>query len=116
MAKTIIDQPLTAKQREAVDAVARCNGNIAAAARMLGVSYGTFRVSVRAAWTKLAHQDGAEARGRAAYEEDVRRWPRYHDGQPRKAWDELDDVARWSWIRDPRPRDLCRRKMNEDER
>jgi hypothetical protein len=37
-----------------------------------------------------------------AYEEDVRRHPLYHDGTPRKSWDE---VARQSWEKNPTPRD-----------
>ena len=37
--------------------------------------------------------------GQAAYEEDVRRKPLYHDGTPRKRWDELDEIIQWSWGR-----------------
>lgn len=37
--------------------------------------------------------------GRDAYEADVRRYPTYHDGTPRKTWAQLSDVERWSWTR-----------------
>ena len=43
--------------------------------------------------------------GREAYKEDVRRKPTYHNGQPRKQWDDLDAIAQWSWNRNPTPRD-----------
>lgn len=36
---------------------------------------------------------------RAAYEADLRIRPRYHDGVPRRPWDELSPVAQWSWAR-----------------
>lgn len=39
--------------------------------------------------------------GQIAYQEDVRRRPTYGDGTPRKSWEELCDVARWSWEREP---------------
>lgn len=34
-----------------------------------------------------------------AYEADVEKYPRYHDGTPRRTWDHLDKVAKWSWGR-----------------
>lgn len=40
-----------------------------------------------------------------AYEADVAQRPLYHDGSPRVGWDRLDAVARWSWERNPTPRD-----------
>jgi hypothetical protein len=43
--------------------------------------------------------------GQIAYEEDVRRKPNHHDGTSRPAWDQLSDVAQWSWERNPTPRD-----------
>lgn len=43
--------------------------------------------------------------GQLAYEEDCRRCPHHHDGSPRRAWSEIGDVARWSWERNPTPRD-----------
>jgi hypothetical protein len=43
--------------------------------------------------------------GEQAYEEDVRRSPLYHDGSPRKAWDQLSEAAQWNWNRDPTPRE-----------
>lgn len=45
-----------------------------------------------------------ERAGRAAYEADVAKTPRYHDGALRRSWDELDDLARASWIKNPTPR------------
>lgn len=42
--------------------------------------------------------------GEAAYIEDVRRCPNYHDGQPRKAWSQLAPLARASWEKNPTPR------------
>jgi hypothetical protein len=44
------------------------------------------------------------ATGRAAYEADVRRRPNYSDGAPRPGWDDIGEVARWSWNRNPTPR------------
>jgi hypothetical protein len=46
--------------------------------------------------------------GREAYEEDCRRRPTYPDGTPRKTWEELADVERSSWDRDPTPREWRR--------
>lgn len=43
--------------------------------------------------------------GKEAYKEDVRRSPLYHDGSPRKAWDQLGEAAQWSWSRNPVPRE-----------
>lgn len=42
---------------------------------------------------------------KAAYDEDVRRCPAYHDGAPRPAWEQLDPIAQWSWERNPTPRE-----------
>lgn len=42
--------------------------------------------------------------GQVAYEIDLTRKPTYHDGQPRKTWAQLDEHARWSWNRNPTPR------------
>ena len=38
--------------------------------------------------------------GRLAYEADCLAIPTYHDGAPRKSWDQLDETARWSWERE----------------
>jgi len=46
--------------------------------------------------------------GQLAYQEDVRRCPQYHDGTPRKAWSQLCEVAKWSWERNPVPRNFAR--------
>jgi hypothetical protein len=42
---------------------------------------------------------------KAAYAEDVRRHPNYDNGKPRCSWDALCDIAKWSWQRNPTPRD-----------
>lgn len=42
--------------------------------------------------------------GKAAYEEDCRRQPRYPDGRLRASWEQLPEYARWSWERNPTPR------------
>lgn len=41
-------------------------------------------------------------RGRAAYEASCAAVPNYHDGTPRKTWQQLGQVERWSWERLPR--------------
>lgn len=41
-----------------------------------------------------------QSNARAAYEADVERRPNYPSGEPRKSWDELSNVARWSWGRE----------------
>ena len=43
--------------------------------------------------------DTREAKGRAAYIADCARRPVYHDGQPRRAWESLCEIARESWRR-----------------
>lgn len=40
--------------------------------------------------------------GRAAYEASLAACPVYPDGTPRKPWEALGDVERWSWERQPR--------------
>lgn len=35
--------------------------------------------------------------GQTRYERDVRFYPYYPGGFPRRAWDELPEYARWSW-------------------
>lgn len=47
------------------------------------------------------------ATGREAYEDDLTRTPRYLDGGARPAWDELSEVAQWSWNRNPTAREHC---------
>lgn len=39
--------------------------------------------------------------GQLAYEEDVRREPKYNDGTPRRTWAQLDELMRDSWERKP---------------
>jgi len=42
--------------------------------------------------------------GHAAYLEDCARKPTYETGEPRRSWESLEDWARWSWEREPTPR------------
>jgi hypothetical protein len=39
--------------------------------------------------------------GQEAYERDLQQRPFYHDGGQRKTWEQLGDVERWSWERNP---------------
>lgn len=48
--------------------------------------------------------DTTRSAGRAAYETDCARRPAYDDGAARKTWDQLGDVERGSWERNPTPR------------
>jgi len=43
----------------------------------------------------------AKSAGQIAYEADVARKPRYHDGSSRAPWEKLSEIARWSWERKP---------------
>ena len=43
----------------------------------------------------------AKSAGQIAYEADVARKPRYHDGSSRAPWEKLSEIARWSWERNP---------------
>lgn len=38
-------------------------------------------------------------RGRPAYEADVKARPLYPDGTPRKPWEQLCEIARYSWAK-----------------
>jgi len=40
-----------------------------------------------------------EDRARAAYNADVAERPYYNNGQPRRHWEDIGDVAQWSWGR-----------------
>jgi hypothetical protein len=40
-----------------------------------------------------------KTQGQIDYEADVKRRPTYHDGTPRRAWELLDEIAKWSWNR-----------------
>lgn len=42
--------------------------------------------------------------GQIAYQQDVQITPNYHDGKPRRAWDDLSEIVRWTWERNPTPR------------
>jgi hypothetical protein len=37
-------------------------------------------------------------RGQRAYERDLIERPHYHDGKPRRSWDQLSDLARWAMV------------------
>lgn len=39
--------------------------------------------------------------GKQAYEAELVERPFYHTGEPRKTWDELSDVVRSSWDKNP---------------
>lgn len=54
--------------------------------------------------------------GQAAYEEDLRRWPNYHDGEPRPPWSEIDDISKRSWERNPTPREYKHLTSTETEK
>lgn len=41
----------------------------------------------------------AKSKGQLDYEADRANRPHYHDGQPRPTWEQLSEVARWSWHR-----------------
>lgn len=45
--------------------------------------------------------------GQIAYEQDVERQPNYHTGEPRRSWAALGEVERWSWERNPTPREYA---------
>ena len=42
---------------------------------------------------------------RAAFECDLLRRPNYHDGAPRRTWEQLGEPERGTWRRNPTPRD-----------
>lgn len=39
--------------------------------------------------------------GQIAYEADLSVYPNYHDGAPRKPWEQLSEHCRYSWERNP---------------
>lgn len=45
-----------------------------------------------------------ERAAKAAYDEDCARNPFYCDGRPRKSWEQLGEIERESWMRNPTPR------------
>jgi hypothetical protein len=49
--------------------------------------------------------DARTMTGQQAYEDNVRRRPYYHNGDPRRSWDQLDEVTQWSWNKNPTPRE-----------
>lgn len=55
-----------------------------------------------------------KALGQIAYEEDVRRFPCYQDGGIRPNWDELSDITRESWERNPTPREFAPIDQNDE--
>jgi hypothetical protein len=54
-----------------------------------------------------AAKQAAKSPGQLDYERDVARRPTYHDGRPRATWDELSDIARWSWEKASREEQKC---------
>ena len=40
-------------------------------------------------------------RGQTLYAEDCQQRPTYHDGTPRKLWEQLGAAEQWSWERVP---------------
>lgn len=64
----------------------------------------------RAAQERWARMRREQA-GRNAYAEDCRRQPNYHDDMPRKAWADLGEIERESWIRNPTPRENFRTEL-----
>jgi hypothetical protein len=42
--------------------------------------------------------------GQQAYDADLIQQPLYHDGTTRPSWQQLSEIARWSWERNPTPR------------
>jgi hypothetical protein len=44
-----------------------------------------------------------KTKGQLAYEEDVRRRPYYFGKEPRKPWEQLSQIAKDSWERNPNP-------------
>lgn len=58
-----------------------------------------------AAWSRdLIRESRRQWAGFMAYTEDCRRTPTYHDGTKRKAWHELGELERQTWIDNPTPR------------
>jgi hypothetical protein len=56
------------------------------------------------AMTAIGIDQPAKTPGQVAYETECAACPTYHDGSPRRAWHELDNIARASWETDPTPR------------
>jgi hypothetical protein len=46
--------------------------------------------------------------GEQAYEADVKACPNYHDGTPRRTWDEIGPVSRATWDKYPYPHDYSK--------
>jgi hypothetical protein len=54
-----------------------------------------------------------ESHGRKAYSEDLRKRPTYHDGKPRKTWEQLHPIARFSWERPVRTQHEDRKHVSK---
>lgn len=52
----------------------------------------------------LLNDPDRKTAGQLAYEADVAHEPLYHDGTPRKSWDELSEIASRSLERNPTSR------------
>jgi len=58
-------------------------------------------------------------RGRAAYAASLAAQPTYHDGTPRKTWEQLGEVEQWSWSRTftpSPPMELVGSQIEEEDR
>jgi len=47
--------------------------------------------------------------GQRAYNRELQYVPNYDKGVPRKTWEELDDIAKASWEKNPTPRKLLKK-------
>lgn len=47
--------------------------------------------------SETSQSSSQKSRGQLEYEADVSFVPTYHDGTPRKRWDQLTDLQRSSW-------------------
>lgn len=50
------------------------------------------------------HAPQIKSRGQQAYEDDVKQWPTYDDGTPRKTWAQLSEWAQQTWRANPTKR------------
>lgn len=82
------------------------NSAFLGARRNLTRLYGTAYPATLASPTQPAQTSppSIEEKARAAYEEDCRRRPTYHDGAPRVGWGALPEFVKDSWRRTPIPK------------
>jgi len=53
--------------------------------------------------------------GQQAYERDLILMPAYHDGGKRKSWNQLGELERWTWERNPTTSDEERTALRHEE-